>query len=107
MVKDRQVFVALSLLPFLIFRDCYDAPNGRRRYTWLLANCVQHQQIAQWPLLVLWLTLVCIGYIFAQTFVFSESLVALRDLFHRFDSENLCTEQAFPMNASATDLRLV
>jgi len=35
----------------------------------------------------------------------AESLVALRDLFHRFDSENLCTEQSFPMNASATDLR--
>jgi len=35
----------------------------------------------------------------------AESLTALKDLLNRLGSETLCTEEIFPMEASATDLR--
>ncbi|XP_034410996.1 NADH-ubiquinone oxidoreductase 75 kDa subunit, mitochondrial-like [Cyclopterus lumpus] len=35
----------------------------------------------------------------------AEALVSLKDLLNRLDSENLCTEEVFPMSGSGTDLR--
>uniref|UniRef100_A0A3B4ECB4 NADH-ubiquinone oxidoreductase 75 kDa subunit, mitochondrial n=2 Tax=Pygocentrus nattereri TaxID=42514 RepID=A0A3B4ECB4_PYGNA len=35
----------------------------------------------------------------------AESLIALKDLLNRLDSENLCTEETFPMSGAGTDLR--
>ncbi|XP_068602173.1 NADH-ubiquinone oxidoreductase 75 kDa subunit, mitochondrial isoform X2 [Brachionichthys hirsutus] len=35
----------------------------------------------------------------------AEALVALKDLLNRLDSENLCTEEAFPMAGAGSDLR--
>uniref|UniRef100_A0A8C7Y4E0 NADH-ubiquinone oxidoreductase 75 kDa subunit, mitochondrial n=1 Tax=Oryzias sinensis TaxID=183150 RepID=A0A8C7Y4E0_9TELE len=35
----------------------------------------------------------------------AEALVALKDLLNRLDSENLCTEELFPMAGAGTDLR--
>lgn len=35
----------------------------------------------------------------------AEALVAVKDLFNRLGSENLCTEHTFPMDGSGTDLR--
>lgn len=35
----------------------------------------------------------------------AESLIALKDLFNRLGSENLYTEQYFPLEGSGTDLR--
>lgn len=35
----------------------------------------------------------------------AESLVALKDMFNRLGSENVCTEQYFPLEGSGTDLR--
>ena len=32
--------------------------------------------------------------------------MALKDLLNRLGSENLCTEEIFPMEATGTDLRL-
>lgn len=34
-----------------------------------------------------------------------EALVALKDLYHRFNSENLCTEEEFPTSSGSTDIR--
>ncbi|CAJ0939428.1 unnamed protein product, partial [Mesorhabditis belari] len=34
-----------------------------------------------------------------------ESMVALKDLFHRFNAENLCTEEEFPLTSGGVDLR--
>lgn len=35
----------------------------------------------------------------------AEALVSLKDLMNRIGSENVCTEEAFPMNSSGSDLR--
>ncbi|XP_077955963.1 NADH-ubiquinone oxidoreductase 75 kDa subunit, mitochondrial isoform X1 [Gasterosteus aculeatus] len=35
----------------------------------------------------------------------AEALVSLKDLLNRLDSENLCTEEVFPMSGAGTDLR--
>ncbi|XP_010777506.1 NADH-ubiquinone oxidoreductase 75 kDa subunit, mitochondrial-like [Notothenia coriiceps] len=35
----------------------------------------------------------------------AETLVSLKDLLNRLDSENLCTEEVFPMSGAGTDLR--
>ncbi|XP_054479555.1 NADH-ubiquinone oxidoreductase 75 kDa subunit, mitochondrial-like [Anoplopoma fimbria] len=35
----------------------------------------------------------------------AESLVSLKDLLNRLNSENLCTEEVFPMSGAGTDLR--
>ncbi|XP_078465168.1 NADH-ubiquinone oxidoreductase 75 kDa subunit, mitochondrial-like [Lampetra planeri] len=35
----------------------------------------------------------------------AESLVALKDLLNKLDSESLCTEEIFPMSGAGTDLR--
>uniref|UniRef100_A0A1A8R455 NADH-ubiquinone oxidoreductase 75 kDa subunit, mitochondrial n=1 Tax=Nothobranchius rachovii TaxID=451742 RepID=A0A1A8R455_9TELE len=35
----------------------------------------------------------------------AEALVSLKDLLNRLDSENLCTEEVFPMAGAGTDLR--
>ncbi|XP_063069423.1 NADH-ubiquinone oxidoreductase 75 kDa subunit, mitochondrial-like [Engraulis encrasicolus] len=35
----------------------------------------------------------------------AETLIALKDLFNRLNSENLCTEEIFPMAGAGTDLR--
>ncbi|XP_026495934.1 NADH-ubiquinone oxidoreductase 75 kDa subunit, mitochondrial [Vanessa tameamea] len=35
----------------------------------------------------------------------AESLIALKDLFNRLGSENVCTEQYFPLEGAGTDLR--
>lgn len=35
----------------------------------------------------------------------AESLVALKDLINRLGSENVCTEEYFPMDGAGTDLR--
>ncbi|CAB1413473.1 unnamed protein product [Pleuronectes platessa] len=35
----------------------------------------------------------------------AEALVSLKDLLNRLDSENLCTEEVFPMEGAGTDLR--
>lgn len=35
----------------------------------------------------------------------AEALVALKDLFNRLGSDNVCTEESFPAEASGTDLR--
>lgn len=35
----------------------------------------------------------------------AETLVSLKDLLNRLDSENLCTEEIFPMSGAGTDLR--
>lgn len=35
----------------------------------------------------------------------AESLVALKDLFNRLGSENICTEHYFPLEGAGTDLR--
>ncbi|CAI4222762.1 unnamed protein product [Auanema sp. JU1783] len=34
-----------------------------------------------------------------------EAMVALKDLFNKFNSENLCTEEEFPVSSGGTDLR--
>ncbi|XP_076008606.1 NADH-ubiquinone oxidoreductase 75 kDa subunit, mitochondrial isoform X2 [Genypterus blacodes] len=35
----------------------------------------------------------------------AETLVSLKDLLNRFNSDNLCTEEVFPMSGAGTDLR--
>ncbi|XP_012691138.1 NADH-ubiquinone oxidoreductase 75 kDa subunit, mitochondrial [Clupea harengus] len=35
----------------------------------------------------------------------AESLIALKDLLNRLNSDNLCTEEVFPMSGAGTDLR--
>jgi len=44
-------------------------------------------------------------YTYCILTILMQALTALKDLLNRLDSENLCTEEIFPLDGSGTDLR--